>query len=149
MRWGPCSDAVVFHTLHVCTATWNETPMSKAKTVLEVRILSGARAGEQQLFFDAHELRLGRHPTADVLLPDPIVSRQHARIEGDAQNGFRIVDCGSTAGLYDVATGQKIAKIAVPATGSVEVAFGSPTSAPRCAVGLGSVCSVVKIFFIF
>lgn len=111
--------------------------MSKAKTVLEVRILSGARAGEQQLFFDAHELRLGRHPTADVLLPDPIVSRQHARIEGDAQNGFRIVDCGSTAGLYDVATGQKIAKIAIPATGSVEVAFGSPTSAPRCAVGLG------------
>jgi hypothetical protein len=58
--------------------------MSKAKTVLEVRIQSGVRAGEQQLFFDASELRIGRHPTADVLFPDAVVSRHHAELNAAA-----------------------------------------------------------------
>ncbi len=111
--------------------------MSKAKTVLEVRILSGGRAGEQQLFFDASEIRLGRHPTADVLLPDAVVSRHHAQIVRQGSDGYWLVDNGSTAGLYDLSTGQKITRLLIPDKGSVEVSLGPPASSPRCAIGKG------------
>ena len=111
--------------------------MSKAKTVLEVRILSGGRAGEQQLFFDASEVRIGRHPTADVLLPDASVSRQHAQIVHQGSEGYAIVDAGSTAGIYDLSTGQKVTRLAIPEKGSIEVALGPPMTSPRCALGMG------------
>jgi len=113
--------------------------MSKAKTVLEVRILSGVRAGEQQLFFDASEVRMGRHPTADVLLPDAVVSRHHAQIARQDGAGYVLVDNGSTAGVYDLSSGQKVTRLPIPETGSVEVALGPPATSPRCllAVGMG------------
>ena len=111
--------------------------MSKAKTVLEVRILSGGRAGEQQLFFDASEVRIGRHPTADVLLPDASVSRQHAQIVHQGSEGYAIVDAGSTAGIYDLSTGQKVTRLAIPEKGPIEVALGPPMTSPRCALGMG------------
>ena len=107
--------APVLYPLH--TAAWNQPAMSKAKTVLEVRILSGGRAGEQQLFFDASEVRIGRHPTADVLLPDASVSRQHAQIVHQGSEGYAIVDAGSTAGIYDLSTGQKVTRLAIPEKG--------------------------------
>ena len=98
--------------------------MSKAKTVLEVRILSGGRAGEQQLFFDANEVRIGRHPTADVLIPDAVASRQHAVIARQTDDSYLLSDQGSTAGMYDLSTGQRINQIPIPATGTVEVSLG-------------------------
>lgn len=115
--------------------------MSKAKTVLEVRILSGVRAGEQQLFFDASEVRIGRHPTADVLLPDAVVSRHHAQINRLDGDHYELVDSGSTAGIYDLtasAVGQKVTRLPIPETGTVEIALGPPATSPRCLLGLGT-----------
>lgn len=112
--------------------------MSKAKTVLEVRILSGGRAGEQQLFFDAAEVRIGRHPSADVLIPDAVVSRQHAVISRQTDDSYLLSDHGSTAGMYDVSTGQKVTQIPVSGTGTVEVSLGPPATSPRCLIGVGT-----------
>ncbi len=112
--------------------------MSKAKTVLEVRILSGGRAGEQQLFFDANEVRIGRHPTADVLIPDAVASRQHAVIARQTDDSYLLSDQGSTAGMYDLSTGQRINQIPIPATGTVEVSLGPPATSPRCLIGVGT-----------
>ena len=111
--------------------------MSKAKTVLEVRIQSGVRAGEQQLFFDASELRLGRHPTADVLFPDAVVSRHHAELTRQPDGSYVLSDQGSTAGVYDLATGQKVTQLPIPPTGTVEVSLGPPATSPRCLLGIG------------
>lgn len=111
--------------------------MSKVKTVLEVRILSGARSGEQQLFFDATEIKIGRHPTVDVLLPDPSVSRQHAQIVFEPKGEVALIDQGSTGGIFDLSSGQKTSRLVIPRNGSVEVAFGPPTVSPRCAIGTG------------
>lgn len=43
---------------------------------------------------------IGRDPMADVSLPDPEVSRQHARMARDEQGDYKIQDLGSTNGTF-------------------------------------------------
>ncbi len=65
-----------------------------------LELVSGAAAQEERRWtLSGRETRLGAHPTCDVRLADPSVSRLHARIEADAL-GHRLVDEGSKNGLW-------------------------------------------------
>ncbi len=45
-------------------------------------------------------LSIGRDPDCDVVLADPSVSRRHAQIEQEGTYQFRIIDLGSSNGIY-------------------------------------------------
>ncbi|MDQ3621436.1 MAG: FHA domain-containing protein [Verrucomicrobiota bacterium] len=45
-------------------------------------------------------LVLGRDPQADVMLPDPAVSRRHAEVRPQPDGGFSVTDLHSTAGTF-------------------------------------------------
>src|SRR6185503_20088949 len=74
---------------------------------LELRVLSGARAGHSQRF-DKRIVAIGRHPKSDFQL-EPVedlgVSVRHAEIFASG-GGYRIRDNGSTNGTY--VNGQRI-----------------------------------------
>jgi serine/threonine-protein kinase len=109
-------------------------------TVLEVRFLSGQRAGEHQMFFDAVKVRIGRNPVSnDVVLPDPGVSRQHAELRREGA-GYVLADLGSTAGTLMLPAGERVAHLPIAmsgAGGSVEVSLGQIGTAPRLRIGIG------------
>ncbi len=48
---------------------------------------------------DAPELIVGRSPQADITIPDPLISQQHARITSDG-DALWIEDLGSTNGVF-------------------------------------------------
>ena len=48
---------------------------------------------------DKDQVTLGRATDNDVMIPSPIVSGHHARLEREGSGGYRIVDVGSTNGL--------------------------------------------------
>jgi serine/threonine-protein kinase len=135
-------------------------------TVIEVRILSGARSGEQMYFFDAQKVRIGRNLASDVVLPDPGVSRQHAELVREG-SGYVLRDVGSTAGTYLLPSGERLGAhtlepfrepvveppgrsgaqaVGGPASGkaskppppiSIDVSVGPIGQAPRCRIGVG------------
>lgn len=126
--------------------------------VVEVRILSGARSGEQMYFFDAPKVRLGRNLASDVVLPDPGVSRHHAELAREG-SGYIVRDVGSTAGTYLLPSGERLGEVlldpragateaaaagkpAVPAKAAaaanfVDVSIGQIGHGPRCRIGVG------------
>lgn len=53
----------------------------------------------QRREFSARRVRIGSHHDNDFVLDDRSVSRQHARIEVDA-NGYRLIDCSSKNGTH-------------------------------------------------
>src|SRR5690349_13715535 len=109
-------------------------------TVLEVRFLSGQRAGEHQMFFDAQRVRIGRNPVSnDVVLPDPGVSRQHAELRREGA-GYVLADLGGTAGVLLLPAGGRIGNLPLAMSGgggTVEVSLGHLGSAPRLRIGIG------------
>ncbi|HRI54636.1 MAG TPA: protein kinase, partial [Pseudomonadota bacterium] len=131
-------------------------PRGAVGTVVEVRILSGARSGEQMYFFDAQKVRIGRNLTSDVVLPDPGVSRHHAEL-ARAGTGYVARDVGSTAGTFVLPSGERLDGLvleptagapaaagkpapppAVPgATGSIDLSIGQIGHGPRCRIGVG------------
>ena len=69
---------------------------------LELRILSGARAGVVQRFENAVEVAIGRHPMSDLRFDaqaDLDVSTRHAELRA-ADGGWMIADCASTNGTF-------------------------------------------------
>jgi pSer/pThr/pTyr-binding forkhead associated (FHA) protein len=62
--------------------------------------LIGHRGAVQDLVFKilAEDVTIGRHSTNDIVLEDPAVSAQHARIRYDGL-GFEILDLGSRGGV--------------------------------------------------
>ena len=104
----------------------------KVGRVLDVRILSGTRAGEQLQFFEQNEIRIGRNPAADVVLPDGAVSRQHAELAWDGIQ-YVLSDLGSTAGTWLLPTGERVSSLPIPSF--AEVALGQ--SGPRVRIGAG------------
>jgi S1-C subfamily serine protease/pSer/pThr/pTyr-binding forkhead associated (FHA) protein len=68
---------------------------------IELRILSGARAGQTE-WFDKDVIAIGRHPSSDFLLDvkkDLDVSRRHGEIR-QVGNGYRVYDKDSTNGTF-------------------------------------------------
>jgi S1-C subfamily serine protease/pSer/pThr/pTyr-binding forkhead associated (FHA) protein len=68
---------------------------------IELRIISGARAGETESF-DKSVISIGRHPSSDFLLDikkDLDVSRRHGEIRFTG-SGYRLYDKDSTNGTY-------------------------------------------------
>jgi S1-C subfamily serine protease len=68
---------------------------------IELRILTGARAGQTELF-DKPVIAIGRHPSSDFLLDikkDLDVSRRHGEIRF-VGSGYKIFDKDSTNGTY-------------------------------------------------
>ncbi len=108
-------------------------------TVTEVHLLTGARSGEQLLFFDTERVRIGRNPANDVVIPEGGVSRHHAELQA-VRDAFALVDLGSTAGTFIVggAGAQRVEPTAptpLPCPGAYEISFGR--GGPRCRISLG------------
>ena len=68
---------------------------------IELRILTGARAGQTE-WFDKDVIAIGRHPASDFLLDvkkDLDVSRRHGEIR-QVGAGYRLYDKDSTNGTF-------------------------------------------------
>lgn len=66
---------------------------------------NGPEGRELTLALTADQVVIGRKSDADIVLPNPYVSRQHAKLVKDAE-GYRIIDLSSTHGTY--VNGQRI-----------------------------------------
>lgn len=116
-------------------------PSGGVGTVVEVRILSGARSGEQIYFFDAPKVRLGRNLASDVVLPDAGVSRHHAELVREGA-GYVLRDVGSTAGTFVLPSGERLGELVLDlagagSTGAAAAAKGgsTPPAAPSPGTG--------------
>jgi predicted component of type VI protein secretion system len=117
---------------------------------IELRILTGARAGQTELF-DKDVIAIGRHPTSDFLLDvkkDLDVSRRHGEIR-QVGAGYRLYDKDSTNGTFvndeqvapggnrDLRSGDKVRfgaqgpTVAVVFSGATTDAIGDESSADR------------------
>jgi ABC transport system ATP-binding/permease protein len=85
-------------------------------------------AGTRELPW-ASAATIGRDPTNDIVIDDPLVSRYHARVHGD-DGGWRLQDVGSTNGTF--VGGVRVHDIAVEV--SVVAHLGEPIEGPwvRC-----------------
>lgn len=54
----------------------------------------------REVLFRSTPIRIGRSPESDMVLTEPSVSREHARIERDGSGGLVIVGGAGTNGLY-------------------------------------------------
>lgn len=100
---------------------------------IEIRFLSGARAGQRVELQAKDTIRLGRLPENDVnfdVTKDLDVSGRHAELRREA-DGFYLVDSGSSNGTF--AGGNKVTRLRV-ASGQ-EVSFGK--SGPRILILFG------------
>ena len=92
---------------------------------LELTVLSGPDAG-RRCVVDRDVVTVGKLPECDLVLTDPTVSRRHLRISRAEDDGFRLVDLGSTNGTYLSGARVHDARIEAGArffAGQVEVAF--------------------------
>lgn len=71
-----------------------------------LRVVEGAGQGSVLVLHRA-VYTLGRREGCDLVLPDPRVSREHARVERDA-SGTELVDLGSTNGTF--VNGQRVGR---------------------------------------
>lgn len=67
--------------------------------MLVVRILRDGAVVREELFRST-PVTIGRSPSCHLILTDPSVSREHARIDRDPGGGFVIIDGAGTNGLY-------------------------------------------------
>ncbi|HQZ17898.1 MAG TPA: FHA domain-containing protein [Vicinamibacteria bacterium] len=67
--------------------------------MLVVRVLRDGVVVREELFRST-PVTIGRSPSCHLVLTDPSVSREHARIDRDPGGGFVIVDGSGTNGLY-------------------------------------------------
>lgn len=82
-----------------------------------------ASSGQMEYFLKLGENTVGRE-SADVLLPDPAISRRHARVTLDDDGKCWVEDFGSTNGTY-VAGNQVSQSQRIEAADGVEIKFGS------------------------
>src|SRR6185312_17138503 len=95
------SDDVTRHTVVVPGATGKGDLLRRAYYKL-----STGRGRDQLSYRGCGDVAtIGSHPANDLVLPQPTISRFHARLELDA-NGYRLVDLESTNGTF--ANGMRI-----------------------------------------
>jgi hypothetical protein len=70
-----------------------------ASMIIAIRVLRDGVAVREEIFRNL-PVRIGRDPLSDLLLADPSVSRDHARIEMGQDGSLEIVDASGTNGLY-------------------------------------------------
>jgi pSer/pThr/pTyr-binding forkhead associated (FHA) protein len=63
-------------------------------------VLTGVPQAGQVLVIGAVPITIGRAADADLVIDDPGVSEQHARVWRLPGSGFSIVDLGSTSGTF-------------------------------------------------
>lgn len=93
--------------------------MSNQEHQLTVR--KGPKVG-QVFYLDTRSLIIGRDPMSDIIINDPEVSRQHARIS-ETDNGFQIEDLGSTNGTF--VDGQRLKSEPVQLVPGQSIGMGS------------------------
>ena len=71
----------------------------------ELRVIEGQAAGYRKLVNKPERILLGRDPSCDLCLPDPLLSRQHCLLEFGASE-VKLLDLGSRNGTF--VNGQKI-----------------------------------------
>ncbi|MCB8922368.1 MAG: FHA domain-containing protein [Ardenticatenaceae bacterium] len=67
--------------------------------IYHLLVQRGPRIG-QTFSLDASIITIGRDPMSDIALPDPEISRQHARMARDENGDYKIQDLGSTNGTF-------------------------------------------------
>lgn len=87
-------------TARSLTALLRRSPPEPAPPAVAALLVIGPRGDERAMPLDpARELLIGREPPAGLVLPDPRVSRRHARIT--VRNGVvELADLGSRNGTY-------------------------------------------------
>jgi diguanylate cyclase (GGDEF)-like protein len=101
-------------------------PTEKNRGILT--LLTGALQGSIIAIDERNDLTLGRSKEAAVLIPDPSLSRIHARVfrrQSPARTEFFIEDCSSTNGTF--VSGQRIATPTL-LTDGVRVSLGRRTA---------------------
>jgi two-component system, cell cycle response regulator len=101
-------------------------PTEKNRGVLT--LLTGALSGTIIAIDERNDLTLGRSKDATVLIPDPSLSRIHARVfrrQTPARTEFFVEDCGSTNGTF--VAGQRISTPTLLGDG-VRVSLGRRTA---------------------
>lgn len=69
-----------------------------SEPLYQLVVRKGPKVGETFLL-EAFTLTIGRDPMSDIILNDPEISRQHARIT-KTESGYEIQDLGSTNGTF-------------------------------------------------
>jgi pSer/pThr/pTyr-binding forkhead associated (FHA) protein len=92
-----------------------------ANQEFQLTIRKGPKVG-QAFRLDARSLIIGRDPMSDIIINDPEVSRQHARIS-ETEDGFQIEDLGSTNGTF--VEGQRLKSEPVPLKPGQSIGMGS------------------------
>lgn len=98
---------------------------STEKNRFLLTVLTGPAKGTV-IQLDSRVLTLGRSEEADIALPDPSLSRLHARLITDAEGQVFIEDSGSTNGTY---VGDEPIRRPTPLTDGVRVGLGKRTLA--------------------
>ena len=122
------SDILPPRTLAVPRRSSPSLPLEK---VPYLQVLSGTAAG-QILCLEQETTVLGRDPSCQLVLDDPGVSRQHARLVMKAAQVFELEDLGSTNGTYlnsEAVTAQEVKDgDRLELADSVHLKFGLQTS---------------------
>ncbi|HHV94581.1 MAG TPA: FHA domain-containing protein [Firmicutes bacterium] len=103
-----------------------------AAYVVPLPPLAGAKPLPAVLVAD--EVRLGRDPGNDLVLDDPFVSAEHARVYRQGEE-FWLEDLGSTNSTYlngELVSGpQKLTEVAVISVGNAVVVFHTSPNSPE------------------
>lgn len=89
--------------------------------VMFAEVLDGRSAVKSRVRLDSFPATIGRGYANDLILDDPYVCPQHARVFEDAAGALMIEDMGSVNGLYDVARGGRASRVAIAAGTQIRV----------------------------
>ncbi len=70
-----------------------------ADTTYQLTVMRGPRPG-QTFTIEGDSVTIGRDPMSEIVINDPEISRQHARISQLPSGGYQVQDLGSTNGTF-------------------------------------------------
>jgi len=91
------------------------------EAVIIVEVLGRRGQVEQRVRVDRFPFVLGRAYRCDLILDDPYVSPEHARLELDAAGRPLLRDLGSRNGSHDAANGTRVAELGLERGGEVRL----------------------------
>lgn len=104
------------------STTWSGKPVRRALPVIAVRLLAAGTIVREAVVRHGTFL-IGRGPENDLVIADPSVSRQHARVRIDENGTAWMEDAGSRHGVR--VGGAPVERVAVPPGTSLRCELGA------------------------